>query len=93
MAHGGKRVGAGRKQGSANKLDQKVREQADDGGLMPAPYLLSLVRDESLKMEERRTAAIAAAPYYHARLQSSEVKGNVRVEIIDLADAHDTDTE
>lgn len=74
MAYGGARQGAGRKKGQATKMNEKARQKAADGGLMPLDYLLSIMRDEGQPQDERKDAARAAAPYVHARLQSIEVE-------------------
>ncbi len=75
MSHGGKREGAGRKIGSVSKLDREARAKAQEGGLMPLEYLLSVMRDETQDPATRRDAAKAAAPYCHARLASTELSG------------------
>jgi hypothetical protein len=72
MAHGGPRNGAGRKPGTATKLNEAARKQAAEGGLMPLDYMLSLLRDEELDRDARMDAAKAAAPYVHARLAAVE---------------------
>ena len=75
MPHGGKREGAGRKPGSVSKLDAEARTKAQQGGMMPLDYLLSLMRDETQEAAVRRDAAKAAAPYCHSRLASTEISG------------------
>lgn len=76
MSHGGPRSGAGRKLGGANKLDQEARQRAAEGGLMPLDYMLDVLRNEGLSLEDRMDAAKAAAPYVHAKLASVEHKGD-----------------
>ncbi len=76
--HGGKREGAGRKPGSASKLDAEARQKAKESGIMPLDYLLSVMRDETQDDAVRRDAAKAAAPYCHARLASTEISGPER---------------
>jgi hypothetical protein len=62
MAHGGRREGAGRKVGSVSKLDGEARAKAQESGMMPLDYLLSIMRDETQDASVRRDAAKAAAP-------------------------------
>ncbi len=74
--HGGARKGAGRKKGAATRMNEKAREKAAEAGIMPLDYMLSVLRDEARKPDDRMDAAKAAAPYLHAKLQSVEHKGN-----------------
>lgn len=71
---GGKRAGAGRKKGEPNKRTAEAQAKAEETGIMPLEYLLDVMRngkDERTRM----SAAIAAAPYVHAKLASVEVSG------------------
>lgn len=79
MAHGGKRPGSGRKPGASTKLNQKAREIAAEGGLMPLDYLLSIMRNTKLPQPARVDAAKAAAPYVHAKLAAIEHSGGISV--------------
>lgn len=74
MARGGKREGAGRPKGAANKATQAERDAIAASGLTPLEYMLSVMRD-SADEAKRLDAAKAAAPYCHARLSSVEVAG------------------
>ncbi len=76
MAHGGPRSGAGRKPGTATKLNQKAREEALSDGISPLDYMLGVLRDDTKSQEARMDAAKAAAPYVHAKLASVEHKGD-----------------
>lgn len=76
MAAGGSRPGAGRPKGAANKLNDKARAQALEGGISPLDYLLGVLRDGKLDRETRMDAAKAAAPYVHARLAAVEHSGD-----------------
>jgi hypothetical protein len=69
MARGGRRPGAGRKPGKANKLNAEARERAFARGLSPLDVLLELM-ETAPDRRERRECAQAAAPYMHARLQT-----------------------
>lgn len=83
---GGKRKGAGRKPGSANKRTREIANLAFAKGIMPLEYMLELLRaappknaSEELKVEieaRRFEAAKAAAPYVHPRLQAVEFKAD-----------------
>ena len=42
---------------------------------MPLDYMLAVLRDENQSMADRMDAAKAAAPYVHAKLSSTEIKG------------------
>jgi hypothetical protein len=70
---GGRREGAGRKQGSVNKLDEQARaEVLKSGDETPLQFLLRMMRtnpDEAKQLD----AAKAAAPYVHARLATIDV--------------------
>ena len=88
--HGGKREGAGRKQGSVAKLDGEARRRAHASGLTPLDYLLSIMRDPNEEKRERLDAAKAAAPYCHARLASTELSsaddGKLTIQIVRFGD-------
>ena len=84
MPRGGARVGAGRKAGSGlspeargKRLQQKIREKlAFSDGQTPLDFMLSVMQDNNQKTSLRMQAAVAAAPYVHAKLSSVEVKGD-----------------
>lgn len=77
MSHGGPRQGAGRKKGGANLINAEARRKAIESGISPLEYMLGIMRDEAIDRETRFEAAKAAAPYVHARLQSTENKTEV----------------
>ena len=72
---GGARPGAGRKPGIPNKRTQENIAKAEASGLMPLEYMLSVLRNDQLDHETRMEAAKNAAPYVHAKLSSTEIKG------------------
>lgn len=72
---GGKRPGAGRKQGVPNKVTLKREKELAAGGLMPLDYMLRVLRDEEAPVDRRDWASEKAAPYCHPRLTSVEHKG------------------
>lgn len=74
MARGGKREGAGRKLGSANRLDQEARAAVlESGKETPLEFLLRVMRDPAADEARRIDAAKSAAPYVHARLASVDL--------------------
>ena len=75
MARGGIREGAGRKPGRATAMNEKAREAAAVGGIMPLEFMLAILRDDTVPRDERMDAAKAAAPYVHAKLASVEHTG------------------
>src|SRR5690242_14333633 len=91
--HGGRRAGAGRPAGSGWKpaiikmraisAEQKAQIIASDRD--PMNFLLDVVSDESLDIQTRLTAAVAATPYLHPRLSATQVQANHTVTRIDNA--------
>lgn len=71
---GGKRSGAGRKQGSVTRKTREVAARVMASGLTPLDYLLQVMRDPEASPPERLDAAKAAAPYCHPRLSSQTVE-------------------
>jgi hypothetical protein len=60
----------GRKKGTPNKRTILRAQSAENLGLSPLEFLLSVVRDETNHVAVRLDAAKCAAPYVHARLQT-----------------------
>jgi hypothetical protein len=83
---GGKRSGAGRKKGVPNKRTAEIQEAVEASGLTPLEYMLQVLRDVATEPRERLAAAVAAAPYVHAKLASVELKGSLRLTKTDLSD-------
>lgn len=73
---GGARPGAGRKKGGRNLKSLIQQAEANDGGETPLQYMLRVMRDERQNLQRRDDMAKAAAPYVHARLASTELKGD-----------------
>lgn len=87
MSRGGKRDGAGRPKGAANRMSQKAREAASAGGELPHEFLLrvarggvireTVVRDGVQTVEEReptlaeRMDAAKAAAPFYAPKMAS----------------------
>ena len=61
----------GRTKGTLNKKTILRAEAAQKLGLTPLDFLLSVVRDETKDIAVRLDAAKSAAPYVHARLQTT----------------------
>jgi hypothetical protein len=73
----------GRKKGSRNKKTIFRAEAAQKLGLTPLEFLLLVMGDEDRDLAVRLDAAKSAAPYVHARLQSTTVQsGPVKIEIV-----------
>ena len=58
----------------------------EDNSMMPLDFMLSIMRDPSVELSDRKWAASQAAPYCHARLSSERVHdaGTTHEEILDL---------
>jgi hypothetical protein len=72
---GGKRSGAGRKPGSANRKTREIANGAAEAGIMPLEWMLSVIRDENADVKRRDEMAKAAAPFMHLRLATVEHLG------------------
>ena len=79
MKNGGRRPGAGRKPGTANKRTREIADKAAAEGITPLELMLCIMRDEACPEDAdpaqkaafhslRFEAAKAAAPYIHPRL-------------------------
>lgn len=67
----------GRPKGATNKRTLETYEKAKKGGELPVEFLLKQMRNKRLALAVRMSAATAAAPYIHARLQAVAVSGAV----------------
>ena len=65
-------MASGRPKGSKNRDMAALAA----GGITPLEYMLSVVRDPAVEYRRRDQMAQAAAPYLHARLASTEIKGD-----------------
>ena len=81
MARDGSKSG-GRPKGSKNKATHERLAAIAAGGLTPLEYMLGIMRDPSVEHKRREAMAQASAPYVHARLASTEVKGDADKPII-----------
>jgi len=76
----GRKTG-GRQKNTPNKASAHREALIAKEGVTPLQYLLADMRDESLNRADRRTAAIAAAPYVHPRLSNVEAQLNGELKI------------
>jgi hypothetical protein len=90
--HGGRRAGAGRKPGVANKRTRAIVAAAAAEGVMPLEVMLQAMRAAHAAGDLAAAAAFAkdAAPYLHPKLASVEVGGApglppVPVEFVEVA--------
>lgn len=74
MAHGGRRPGSGRPKGAAAARTREIADKAALEGVTPLEFMLNRMRDEEVPMDSRFAAAVAAAPYIHAKLSSIDAK-------------------
>jgi hypothetical protein len=72
MPRGGFREGAGRKKGVRNKRTQRLYAEVTASGETPLDYMLRIMRDETVDARRRDQMAMTAAPYVHAKPQSTE---------------------
>lgn len=77
QSRGGARPGAGRKKGLPNKKTAEAQAMAQATGITPLEYLLSVMREPAQEPRDRLAAAVAAAPYVHAKLSSMNVTGDI----------------
>lgn len=76
MARGGARPNSGRPKGAVNKATAKAKAEAEASGVMPLEFMLSVMRDPLAERAERLDMAKAAAPYVHARLTATTLRGD-----------------
>ena len=86
MARGGPRPNAGRKAGAATKKTKEIADRAAEEGITPLEYLLSVMRNEVNEQKDRMSAAVAAAPFIHAKLSSVELNATVTTHEASLDD-------
>src|SRR6267154_2474052 len=58
----------------AAKRTKAVEEAISSAGGSPLEFLLAIMQSDNAHPRDRTQAAIAAAPYVHAKLSSTEVK-------------------
>ncbi len=57
----------GRRKGTPNRATAAREAEIAASGMTPLDYMLSVLRDEDASIKERMWAAVAAAPYCHAK--------------------------
>ena len=57
----------GRQKGTPNRATAAREAEIAASGMTPLDYMLSVLRDEDASIKERMWAAVAAAPYCHAK--------------------------
>jgi hypothetical protein len=94
MAHGGKREGAGRKKGAANKATPKLKaargkaiDKALTGGETPLDIMTLVMRGSQDITERQFAAACAAAPYVHPKLSAMTLAATSDADPRTLSDA------
>lgn len=89
---GGARKGAGRKLGRASRKTREIADRlAAEAGLTPLEYMIQVMRNPDAATDRRDAMAIAAAPYIHPRLSSTQLTGKdgdaIQVELTAAKDA------
>ena len=85
MSHGGLRPGAGRPKGAKNKATAARDAAIAASGKTPMDFMLSVLRDEDASIKERMWAAVAAAPYCHAKPRPVAANaGGVEVQVVHI---------
>jgi hypothetical protein len=83
----GRKTGGGSRAGRPNKATAKRQAEISASGLTPLDYMLKVLRNPKRPHAERMAAAVAAAPYVHPRLASTQasVSGALALEQLILA--------
>jgi hypothetical protein len=83
----GRKTGGGSRAGSPNKATAKREAEIAASGLTPLDYMLKVLRNPKKPHVERMKAAVAAAPYVHPRLASTQasLSGALTLEQLILA--------
>ena len=75
----------GRRKGTPNKVTVKRAAEIAESGKTPLDFMLSVLRDEDASIKERMWAAVAAAPYCHAKPRPVAANaGGVVVEVVHI---------
>lgn len=89
MPRGGKREGAGRTKGTANKASIARQAEIMASGLTPLDYMLEILRDTEAPKDDRKWAAQQAAPFVHPKLAAVEHSGGLTFSHEDALDELD----
>ena len=76
MAGKGQPKSGGRRRGTPNKASATRESEVAQSGLTPLQFMLDVLRDETANVEDRRWAAVNAAPYVHPRIQPIVYRGD-----------------
>lgn len=76
MARGGKRIGSGRKPGTATRKTREIADKAAAEGVTPLEVMLRAMREHfaAERWDDAATVAKDAAPYIHPRLANIDMK-------------------
>ncbi len=75
----------GRQKGTPNKVTVKRAAAIAESGKTPLDFMLSVLRDEDASIKERMWAAVAAAPYCHAKPRPVAANaGGVEVQVVHI---------
>ncbi len=75
----------GRQKGTPNKVTVKRAAAIAESGKTPLDFMLSVLRDEDASIKERMWAALAAAPYCHAKPRPVAANaGGVEVQVVHI---------
>ncbi len=75
----------GRQKGTPNKVTVKRAAEIAESGKTPLDFMLSVLRDEDASIKERMWAAVAAAPYCHAKPRPVAANaGGVEVQVVHI---------
>ena len=82
--NGGKRPRSGRPTGAKNRIKTEREKELVASGVTPLEFFLDRMRDPDSSEDTKRWGAEKAAPYIHARLRSTEMKieGRIQIEIV-----------
>lgn len=86
---GGRRAGAGRPKGTANRKTREIADRCAAEGLTPLEVMLDVMRRAHAAADYGTAldAAAKAAPFVHARLSSVDLKATVNRDIEEYSDA------
>ncbi len=83
----------GRPKGSRNKTTIARDKAIADGGLTPLSFMLEVLRNPDSTQEDKRWAAVAAAPFMHPRLAHRQYSGpdggKIVVQIVRFTDVEE----
>ncbi len=75
----------GRRKGTPNKATAAREAEIAASGMTPLDFMLSVLRDENASIKERMWAAVAAAPYCHAKPRPVAANaGDVEVQVVHI---------